>query len=106
MYYVTGNEAIEISKRRFYKDTGAAEFANGRRKNTVFAKAQAYIRCITDDPECGDLIISQHPVLTLHCEKANSYSGWTFELLGEFHSIFDARTGHFPGHLYMNVFFP
>ena len=101
----TGSKAIEISQSRTYKDTGLLGFKKGKRKNTVFDKAQQYYKCKTDDPEFGDLIISRNPVRTLQCEKENSYSGWTSKDLGYHHSIFDAKTGHFPGYLYKNVSF-
>jgi hypothetical protein len=101
----TNSTAIEISQNRTYKDTGFLDFKKGRRKNTVFAKPQNYLRCKTDDPDFGDLIISRFPVRTLQCEKANSSSGWTSQELGHYHSIFDAKTGHFPGYLYKNVNF-
>ena len=103
---MTSIEAIQISERRNYQDTGTLDFANGRRKNTVFDKAQQYYKCTTDDPEFGDLIISCDEVRTVMCERDNSYSGWTYQELGYYHSIFDVRTGHFPGYLYDQVDFP
>ena len=99
-------DAIEISKKRNYKDKGTLDFANGRRKNTVFDSCKKYFKCRTGDPEFGDLIISRDAVRTVMCEKENSYSDWTSRELGYFHSIFDAKTGHFPGHLYYQVVFP
>ena len=103
---MTSKEAIEISRRRTYQDTETSDFANGRRKNTVFESCKESVKCRTNNPEFGDMIISRYPVSTIQCEKANSHSCWTSQELGNYHSIFDAETGHFPGHLYDQVFFP
>jgi hypothetical protein len=102
---LTNRSAIEISESRQYRDTGSSGFRRGQRKNTVFAKPYQYLWCTTDDPEFGNLIISQHPVRTIHCEKANSSSVWTSKEIGTYHSIFDSKTGDFPGYLYKKVVF-